>query len=274
MGVRENSSSGNNHYFKVSGSGLLYQSSREPKEGFEEHINEKTGAVSYWRVFWNGIEGYLSDISVREVEFNGMNAKYLSIKISDEDGNYFINVPLVTQKGGINNYVKSLVRYLPNIDLKRKVVINPAHAKKGDQYAPGNFFISYARETPDGKDELIQQYYKNGQNGWPDRVESTDIMGNKKFDYTTQDAFAYQVLNKYIQSIKTDGVKPTQSASQNNAGEAITQTPPPSYATQAPQQTPPPSYQQAPPQTAQAPSFGGQQPPQYPPFGDDSDLPF
>lgn len=275
MGVRKNSSGGNNHYFKVSGSGLLYQSSREPKEGFEERINEKTGAVSYWRVFWNGIEGYLSDISVREVEFNGINAKYLSIKISDEDGNYFINVPLVTQKGGINNYVKSLVRYLPNIDLKRKVVINPAHAKKGDQYAPGNFFISYARETPDGKDELIQQYYKNGQNGWPDRVESTDIMGNKKFDYTTQDAFAYQVLNKYIQSIKADGVRPVQSPSQNNAGEAITQTPPPSYATQAPSQTPPPSYQQAPPQTAQAPSFGGQQqPPQYPPFGDDSDLPF
>lgn len=275
MGVRENSSGGNNHYFKVSGSGLLYQSSREPKEGFEEHINEKTGAVSYWRVFWNGIEGYLSDISVREVEFNGINAKYLSIKISDEDGNYFINVPLVTQKGGINNYVKSLVRYLPNIDLKRKIVINPAHAKKGDQYAPGNFFISYARETPDGKDELIQQYYKNGQNGWPDRVESTDIMGNKKFDYTTQDAFAYQVLNKYIQSIKTDGVKPTQSASQNNAGEVTTQTPPPSYQAQAQQQTPPPSYQQAPPQTAQAPSFGSQQqPPQYPPFGDDNDLPF
>lgn len=275
MGVRENSSGDNNHYFKVSGSGLLYQSSREPKEGFEEHINEKTGAVSYWRVFWNGIEGYLSDINVREVEFNGINAKYLSIKISDEDGNYFINVPLMTQKGGINNYVKSLVRYLPNIDLKRKVVINPAHAKKGDQYAPGNFFISYARETPDGKDELIQQYYKNGQNGWPDRVESTDIMGNKKFDYTAQDAFAYQVLNKYIQSIKTDGVKPVQSASQNNVGEATTQTPPPSYQPQAQPQTPPPSYQQAPPQTAQAPSFGGQQqPPQYPPFGDDSDLPF
>lgn len=275
MGVRENSSGGNNHYFKVSGSGLLYQSSREPKEGFEEHINEKTGAVSYWRVFWNGIEGYLSDINVREVEFNGINAKYLSIKISDEDGNYFINVPLMTQKGGINNYVKSLVRYLPNIDLKRKVVINPAHAKKGYQYAPGNFFISYARETPDGKDELIQQYYKNGQNGWPDRVESTDIMGNKKFDYTAQDAFAYQVLNKYIQSIKTDGVKPAHSESQNNAGEVTTQTPPPSYQAQAQPQTPPPSYQQAPPQTAQAPSFGSQQqPPQYPPFGDDNDLPF
>lgn len=275
MGVRENSSGGNNHYFKVSGSGLLYQSSREPKEGFEEHINEKTGAVSYWRVFRNGIEGYLSDINVREVEFNGINAKYLSIKISDEDGNYFINVPLMTQKGGINNYVKSLVRYLPNIDLKRKVVINPAYARKGDQYAPGNFFISYARETPDGRDELIRQYYKNGQNGWPDRVESTDIMGNKKFDYTAQDAFAYQVLNKYIQSIKTDGVKPAQSASQNNVGEATTQTPPPSYQPQAQPQTPPPSCQQAPPQTAQAPSFGGQQqPPQYPPFGDDSDLPF
>lgn len=274
MGVRENQLSSNTQYFNISGGGVLYQSSRDPKEGFEEHINEKTGAVSYWRVFWNGIEGYLSDIFVLEQEMNGAKTNFLFIKISDEEGNYVIKVPLMTSRGGINSYVKSLVRYLPNIDLKRKIVINPAHTKKGEQYAPGNFFISYAREIPDGKDELIQQYYKNGQNGWPDRVESTDIMGNKKFDYTTQDAFAYQVLNKYIQSIKADGVRPVQSPSQNNAGEAITQTPPPSYATQAPSQTPPPSYQQA-PQQAQAPLFGGQQqPPQYPPFGDDSDLPF
>lgn len=275
MGIRENQLSSNTQYFNISGGGVLYQSSRDPKEGFEEHINEKTGAVSYWRVFWNGIEGYLSDIFVLEQEMNGAKTNFLFIKISDEEGNYVIKVPLMTSRGGINSYVKSLVRYLPNIDLKRKIVINPAHTKKGEQYAPGNFFISYARETPDGKDELIQQYYKNGQNGWPDRVESTDIMGNKKFDYTGQDAFAYQVLNKYIQSIKTDGVKPAQSASQNNAGEATTQTPPPSYQAQAQQQTPPPSYQQAPPQTAQAPSFGSQQqPPQYPPFGDDNDLPF
>lgn len=275
MGVRENQLSSNTQYFNISGGGALYQSSRDPKEGFEEHINEKTGAVSYWRVFWNGIEGYLSDIFVLEREMNGAKTNSLFIKISDEEGNYVIKVPLMTSRGGINSYVKSLVRYLPNIDLKRKIVINPAHTKKGEQYAPGNFFISYARETPDGKDELIQQYYKNGQNGWPDRVESTDIMGNKKFDYTTQDAFAYQVLNKYIQCIKTDGVKPAQSASQNNAGEVTTQTPPPSYQAQAQQRTPPPSYQQAPPQTAQAPSFGSQQqPPQYPPFGDDNDLPF
>ena len=275
MGVRENQLSSNTQYFNISGGGVLYQSSRDPKEGFEEHINEKTGAVSYWRVFWNGIEGYLSDIFVLGQEMNGAKTNFLFIKISDEEGNYVIKVPLMTSRGGINSYVKSLVRYLPNIDLKRKIVINPAHTKKGEQYAHGNFFISYARETPDGKDELIRQYYKNGQNGWPDRVESTGIMGDKKFDYTAQDAFAYQVLNKYIQGIKTDGVKPAQSASQNNAGEVTTQTPPPSYQEQAQQQTPPPSYQQAPPQTAQAPSFGSQQqPPQYPPFGDDDDLPF
>lgn len=275
MGVRENQLSSNTQYFNISGGGVLYQSSRDPKEGFEEHINEKTGAVSYWRVFWNGIEGYLSDIFVLEQEMSGAKTNFLFIKISDEEGNYVIKVPLMTSRGGINSYVKSLVRYLPNIDLKRKIVINPAHTKKGEQYAHGNFFISYARETPDGKDELIQQYYKNGQNGWPNRVESTDIMGNKKFDYMIQDAFAYQVLNKYIQSIKADGVRPVQSPSQNNAGEVTTQTPPPSYQAQAQQQTPPPSYQQAPPQTAQAPFFGSQQqPPQYPPFGDDNDLPF
>lgn len=262
MGIRENSLGGNNHYFKISGGGVLYQSSREPKEGYEEHVNDKTGAVSYWRVFWNGLEGYLSDIEIREFDYNGSKTKYVAIKISDDEGNYIINVPLMTQKGGINNYVKSLVRYLPSIDLKRKVVINPAHAKKGDQYAPGNFFISYARETPDGKDELIKQYYKNGQNGWPDRVESTDIMGNKKFDYTAQDTFAFQVFKQYLEKFKAENEKSEQNRGQSMGATPTAQTPPPSYATQAPQQ-------------AQAPSFGGQQqPPQYPPFGDDNELPF
>lgn len=130
MGVRENSLSFNTQYFNISGGGVLYQSSRDPKEGFEEHINDKTGAVSYWRVFWNGIEGYLSDIFVLEQEMNGAKTNFLFIKISDEEGNYVIKVPLMTSRGGINSYVKSLVRYLPNIDLKRKIVINPAHTKK------------------------------------------------------------------------------------------------------------------------------------------------
>ena len=131
MGVRENQLSSNTQYFNISGGGVLYQSSRDPKEGFEEHMNEKTGAVSYWRVFWNGIEGYLSDIFVLEQEMNGAKTNFLFIKISDEEGNYVIKVPLMTSRGGINSYVKSLVRYLPNIDLKRKIVINPAHTKKG-----------------------------------------------------------------------------------------------------------------------------------------------
>lgn len=142
MGVRENSLGSNNHYFKISGSGVLYQSSKEPKEGYEEHVNDKTGAVSYWKVFWNGIEGYLSDIEIREVDYNGAKTKYVAIKISDDEGNYIINVPLMTQKGGINNYVKSLVRYLPNIDLKRKVVINPAHARK-EINMPRVIFLSH-----------------------------------------------------------------------------------------------------------------------------------
>ena len=50
--------------------------------------------------------------------------------------------------------MKSLVRYLPNIDLKRKVVINPAHAKKGDQYAPGNFFIHTLGKLQMGRTSL------------------------------------------------------------------------------------------------------------------------
>lgn len=271
MGVRENSIGGNTQYFRISGGGVLYQSSKDPKEGYEKHINDKTKAVSYWRTFWNGIEGYLTGIYKTEAEYNGTKIPYLSIRISDEEGNYVINVQLFTPNKKLNSYAKSLVRYLPNIDIKRKIVINPAHAKKGEQFAPGNFFISYARETPEGRDELIQQYYKNGQNGWPDRVESADITGNKVFDYTAQDKFAYDELKKFIEMFaKNDNL---QGFQQKN-GQDTSQTPPP------------PSYQPEEAATtaaAHAQPFGAavsnqqayQQPPQYPPFGPEADdLPF
>ncbi len=70
MGVRENSSGGNNHYFKVSGSGLLSISHQENQRKVSEAYKREDRAASL-RVFWNGIEGYLSDINKRSgVQWN------------------------------------------------------------------------------------------------------------------------------------------------------------------------------------------------------------
>lgn len=264
MAIRENNNVGNAQFFKVSGSGLLYMSSKDPKEGYEEHVNEKTGSVSYWKTYWNGIEGYLTKLKIREAEFNGAKVKYLMIGLSDDTGTCFINVPLMTMKGNVNSYVKSLVKYFPNIDLKRKIVINPAKPKQGEDMAPGNFFISYARETPEGRDELIPMYYKNGVNGWPDKVKTKDFAGNDVYNFDAQNAFAYKELEKAINMVEANEVKVTASS----------QTPPP------------PSYQPEGTSTTSAvnvhPSGAAvsnqqayQQPPQYSPFGADmEDLPF
>lgn len=265
-------------FLRISGAGTFYISSPEPKEGYVEHYNEKTKATSYWKEYY-AVSGWLNKMSIKDTEYNGVKVKRLMVGISDEDGIVYITVPLMTQNGGLNSYAKSLVRYMPNIDLSRKLVIAPARPKTGEQYAPGNFFINYLIDETAGPSrentELVPQYYKNGVNGWPDRVESTDIMGNKKFDYSAQDRFAMDVLKQAIEKIAKEGKKvnfnesareeaPKPQPKQETKKETVN-TPPPSYNTEnakPAQNKPAASHTQA-----------TQQPPQeY--FGAEDDLPF
>ncbi len=230
---------GNNLYLKISGKGTLYISSKEPKEGYEKHVSEKTGAISYWKEYY-GVSGYLNRFSLRDVDLgDGVKFKQLSIGLSDENGTVYIGTPLFTQKGGLGNYAKSFARYFPNIDLSRKIAIMPARMKPGEKYAPGNFFIHYIDDN--GNTELIPQYYKKGVNGWPDRTEKMDLMGNKVFNYEAQDTFAMQVLKDAEAKVAAGGVR--VEFSWNTTKEEAVSNP---KVTSAPSManTPPPTYQQ------------------------------
>lgn len=240
---------------------MFYLSSNEAKEGYQEHINDKTGAVSYWKTFY-GVEGYLDKLYIKESEFNGIKLKYLNIGLSDDEGTVFIQLPLSTSKGGLNSYVKSFVRYFPNIDLGKKLIFIPARAKPGEAFAPGNFFISYVEE--DGNKTLIPQYYKKDTNGWPAPQEETDIYGAKRLSYKGQDNFAYQTLLRAIEKIDErkgnarrnvapqQSNKPTTVTGNVDANNAKVSAPRPSKVTQEP-----PAY-----------------PPQPGNFGVEDDLPF
>ena len=54
-GFRGSNNNGRTYYLSVNGNGNVYEKSKEPKEGFVEHINPNTGQLSgYWREYYNG----------------------------------------------------------------------------------------------------------------------------------------------------------------------------------------------------------------------------
>lgn len=189
------------YWMSINGMGNLYESSQEQKEGFVPHMNETTRSISYWREYPNGVQGYIDDIRVvTKPNKQGVNMSVFQIRIRDYDGNndFMIRFPLITQKGGLNRYVKSFTKYFSNIDLTKEVNFDSFKRKPGDEYPPSNLMIAYAPENPNDKAKMVDFYFKNGVNGWPDAEKEVDMMGNEKKSYKKQDTFAMQCLTQYV----------------------------------------------------------------------------
>lgn len=257
---------GNNmpsHNLRISPDGNFYESSREPKEGYVEHVSSVSKQVSYWKEYYRGLYGELSYVALKDVTFNNVSTKVFTLGFKDEGEMWFISIQLLKQNGGMNNYVKDFIRKCPNIDITKKIFINPNKRKKDEEYAPNTFFLAYWDEEQGRAGEIIPHYWKNGTNGLPDRKEYMGIGGKKVFDYRDQDNFLYDKLVDFIN--KFNSAKSQQSTVNNNQ---------PAYTTQ--QATPPSTQQATPPPTYQAPPAQAQytNPTTPPPYSQDEDLPF
>lgn len=201
-GFRNSNNNGRTYYLGVNGNGNVYEKSKEPKEGFVEHINPNTGQLSgYWREYYNGFTGYLNRIAIdTRPNGKGQNIQYFSMTFKNYEDNesYVVTFGLVTQKGGLHRYVKSFVKYYKNIDISRELVFNAFKKKPGDEFSPSNLIFAYPAGGQDMKDEMISMYFKKGQNGWPEGEKVTAIGGKESISYEKQDAFAYQRLTEYI----------------------------------------------------------------------------
>lgn len=185
-------------FLRINADGQLYISSKEPKEGYVEY-KSKTGHISY-RKTYQGIMGKLSRVIIKEIEYDDSKAKFVMMFIDDGNENFAIVMPLFTQKGGLNSYVKSFVRYYRNIDITKDLVIAPMARKKDEKYAPGGFWINYVND--EGKPgDLVKQYFKRDQNGWPDLEKETSITGEVKWSSAKQDKFAYERFMEYIKEM-------------------------------------------------------------------------
>lgn len=270
--------------FGIDSNGYFVEDKKEPTEGFRE-FTKKNGKVVYRRTV-GAFEGYLRGVEIGDFVFEGRKIPKVKLTFIDYDCTeaYTIDMGIWTQKEAMGNYLASFIKYLPSIDLKEKLLISTFKKKKGDEFAPGSFFIAYPRKGEDGKDLQVPIYYKQGQNGFPDR-EKYETPTGEKYDYRKQGYFLYEKLQKYIDHLSKNrpeikDLKPCVPDSSEPAQSAIAPVDKPIQAVDQPK-TPPAYSQPAPVQppvnTPPAPPVVST-PPDYPPISSpeeaDDDLPF
>lgn len=187
----------------INGNGNIYQSSKTPVPGFVAHTNPMNGQLAgYWKEYPNGLVAWLNNIAITERPNNqGIMVSYFVMSFRDYESEYDYSFwfPLYTQKGGLHRYVKSFIKYFKNIEPDRMLLFNAFKKKANDQYAPSELIFAYHEEG--SKDIMVERYFKNGQNGWPD-PEKKMIMGKEVTDYTAQNNFAFERLKEYIEEFK------------------------------------------------------------------------
>lgn len=206
-------------FLRIDGDGRLFISSKEQQEGYEEFVS-KQGNKSYRR-YYSGVIGKVRNISEKEVEYDTGKVKVLFISITDGDEDYIITFQVLTQKGGLNTYARSLACYGPNLDFSRRMRIAPARKQPGEDYAPGNLFFTYVDDNNE-KIEAVKQYYKKGEHGLPDGKQIRKITGETTWDFTEQDTFLYGKLNELLEKFKREKEerKAKYQAAKDTAAEA------------------------------------------------------
>jgi hypothetical protein len=93
------------------GTAVLYEYSKDAKEGFEEHTNS-VGTVSWRKQFKAGIYGLLQSISVVDTPLG----KKLAIRLMDGDDVFIARFALYDQRGNVDtNFAEILITMLPNL---------------------------------------------------------------------------------------------------------------------------------------------------------------
>lgn len=307
MALLNGSFTGTMYYLNFDADGNMYMSSKEPKPGYVDKINPMTGVQNgYKKIIPYGISGYLNNVSIRPMKTNTgaeVPCLYLTFKDYENDEYYGFSFPVFQEGEKIHRYVKSFVKYYPNIDISRMLRFNSFKRKPEDEYAPSNLAIAYYNgEARAKKEDMIPMYYKKGQNGWPEAVKTVSkVSGKEMVSYEEQNAFVYKKLIEFANDFaqKIGPVREMLEKSYGtSSGEPQPQTEEP-YAAQAAQPAAQPvapqqqasqqPYQQAP--QGQAPvAPQGQQyapsaipprnanpaptPPPAPPIYGEDDLPF
>jgi hypothetical protein len=149
------------------GSGLFFDYSKEPKEGYEEYTSTK-GNKSYRKYYKEGVSGVLESVSLYESKFGTQ----ISMNVKDGDNVYYLPVAVSDQGDNVDTYAESLIKLLPLLNKGDNVKVRGYNfIPKDKQYASIGMSITVGEEKL--KSKLTNAYFK--------KVTDTDGNETKEF---------------------------------------------------------------------------------------------
>ena len=196
------------------GSGLFFDYSKEEKQGYEKHTSTK-GNVSYRKYYKDGVTGILESASIYEGKFGNQ----ISLNIKNGDDVYYVPVDIADQKGNVDTYAESLIKFLPQLDKGINLTIKGYNfTPEGDKYS--KIGISLSIDGVKIKSEMTNSYTgKDGvfvEGNIPAIVWKKDALGKNKPTAVSQEAKNDYLLE--VLKVQTDRLKWVQ-------GETSTVTP-------------------------------------------------
>ncbi len=204
------------------GSGLFFDYSKEEKQGYDKHTSTK-GNVSYRKYYKDGVTGILESVSIYEGKFGNQ----ISMNIKDGDNVYYVPIDIADQKGNVDTYAESLIKFLPQLNKGLNITVKGYNfTPEGDKYP--KIGISISVDGVKIKSELTNSYVnKEGvavDGNIPALVWKKDALGKNKPTAISQEAkndYLLEVLKeqtdrlKWVQGETTSAPTPKVEAPKN-----------------------------------------------------------
>ena len=204
------------------GSGLFFEYSKEEKQGYDKHVST-AGNVSYRKYYKDGVSGILESVSI----YDGKFGKSISMNIKNGDDVYYVPVDIVDQKGNVDTYAESLIKFLPQLEKGMNVSVRGYNfTPEGDKYSKIGISVSVNGEKL--KATMTNAYYnKEGElvsGDIPALVWKKDALGKNKPSAVSQEAkndYLLTVLKEQTDRLKwvqgESAQQPQQTESPKNA---------------------------------------------------------
>lgn len=184
------------------GSGQWFEYSKEEKTDYVRHESTK-GNISYRKYYKDGVSGVLESVSI----YSGKFGDAISLNIKGGDTVHYVPVDISDQKGNVDTYAESLIKFLPNLNKGDNITIKGYNfIPEGDKYSKIGISIQVDGEKLKGA--LTNAYYKEGklvEGDIPAIVWKKDALGKNK-----PSAVSLEAKNEYLLEVlkaQTDRLK-------------------------------------------------------------------
>lgn len=179
--------------------GVFYESTKDMQEGFNIRYETQSKEIRYHRESQE-IGGVLKKIALKKFNFGKGDITYLRIMFDEINGDTgTLSIPLMTQKGGLDQWIKQFMLYLPNLKKGQDIKIQLNRRKKDNGgYLHKNVWMHEASD-----DSLIAWAFDPRREAGivPQPINTPHpVTKEVKLDFTPVDTWYYQELMKVIEA--------------------------------------------------------------------------